>query len=75
MLEKTKRAVDGMNGTIMKSRVLCESCVKGKMTKIKIPKMTKPRPLMDTISGDEQGPFRISGFDGSINSLKNTPGG
>jgi hypothetical protein len=63
-------AVNGIDVLPMKPKILCEPCQKGKLRKQNIPKITRQRNLMDTISGDEQDPFRIPGFDGTTYNVK-----
>jgi len=73
MVIETAKAADGITlktKSTGKSKMLCDPCMKGKLQKRPTPKVTKERPLMDTISGDEQGPFRIPGFDGSKYNVK-----
>jgi hypothetical protein len=52
------------------SKEICKCCITGKQKKKNIPKTSSPREICEVICGDEQGPFRIEGFEGTRYNVK-----
>jgi hypothetical protein len=71
-IEMAKRTIKNLNLKLEseKSNEICEPCIKGKLRKRNIPKSSSPREICEVIAGDEQGPFRIEGFNGTRYNVK-----
>jgi len=69
MVERTMKSQDPTFKPIKQDSV-CIPCTKGKLRKKNIPKTSKPREICEVIAGDEQGPFRIDGFEGTRYNVK-----
>jgi len=49
---------------------ICKCCMEGKATRNRIPQGSRPRQILETISLDIQGPFRIKNDEGSNLNIK-----
>lgn len=71
--ESVKRTIDATSGislTHENDDTICSDCVRGKMRKTNAHKVARPRKLMEVISGDEQGPFRLPSHENTRYNVK-----
>jgi hypothetical protein len=72
-VRRTEKHVEGIqvNGQTQDMTTLCESCVLGKSRRRNIPRTgSTPRDILEVIEADTQGPFPITGIDGTRLNVK-----